>query len=104
MKDAGLQISRDIFVGYSISTQQYFIDDPLGKRLHRSRDVVFRDGKRNPAQHGAGKAMLNEHFYRDVIEEPKPYHTPIEKQPTECQREQPFDNDSALDPPKPKKK
>jgi hypothetical protein len=30
-----------IFVGYSISTTQYFIYDPLAKTLRRFRDVVF---------------------------------------------------------------
>jgi hypothetical protein len=42
---------------------------------------------------------LNEHFYRDVIEEPKPNPTHIEKQPTERQTEESVDEESA---PKPK--
>ena len=57
-----------IFVGYSISTKQYFVYDPLAKTLHRSRDVVFREGKRFTAPNAADEAILNEHFYRDVIE------------------------------------
>jgi len=88
-----------IFVWYSISTKQYFVYDPLAKMLHRSRDVVFKKGKRYTALNAADEAILNEHFYRDVIEEPKP----IEKQPTELQTEEPLDN-SPPDPPKPNKK
>ena len=61
-----------IFVGYGISTKQYFVYDPLAKTLHRSRDVVFREGKRYTAPNAADKAIMTEHFYRDVIEEPKP--------------------------------
>jgi hypothetical protein len=96
-----------IFVGYSISTKQYFVDDPLAKTLHRSRDVVFREGKWYTAPNAADEAILNEHFYSDVIEEPKP--KPIEKQPTrdessERQTEEPLDDDSPPDPPKPKTK
>jgi hypothetical protein len=34
-----------IFIGYSISTKQYFVYDPLANMLHCSRDVVFREGK-----------------------------------------------------------
>jgi hypothetical protein len=45
---------------------------------------------------------LNEHFYRDVIEEPKPKPTPIEKQPTEHQTEESCDDDPPPEPPKPK--
>ena len=94
-----------IFVGYSISTKQYFVYDSLARTLHRSRDVVFREGKRYTAPNAADEAILNEHFYRDVIEDPKP----TEKQPTrdessECQTEEPLDDDSPPDPPKPKKK
>ena len=59
-----------IFVRYSISTKQYFVYDPLAKMLHRSRDVVFKEGKRYTAPNAADQAILNEHFYRDVIEEP----------------------------------
>jgi len=61
--------------------------------------VVFREGKRYTAPNAADEAILNEHFYRDVIEEPK--H--IEKQPTERQTEEPLD-DSPPEPPKPNKK
>jgi hypothetical protein len=92
---------------YNISTKQYFVYDPLAKTLHRSRDVVFREGKRYKAPNAADEAILNEHFYRDVIEEPKP--KPIEKQPTrdessERQTEEQLDDDSPPDPPKPKTK
>jgi len=90
-----------IFVGYSISTTQYFVYDPLARTLHCSRDVVFKEGKRYTAPNAADEAILNEHFYTDVIEEPKP--KPIEKQPTERQTEEPLD-DSPPDPPKAKKK
>jgi len=87
-----------IFIGYSISTKQYFVYDPLARTLHCPRDVVFREGKRYTAPNAADKAILNEHFYREVIVEPKP----IEKQPTECQTEEQLGN-SPPDPPKPKK-
>jgi len=100
-----------IFVGYSISTKQYFVYNPLAKTLHRSRDVVFRDGKRYTAPNAADEAILNEHFYRDVIEEPKPTPTKKESEtspPTgdgnsERQTEESLD-DSPRGPPKPKKK
>ena len=61
-----------IFVAYSILTKQYFVYDPLAKTLHRSRDVVFREGKWYTAPNAADEAILNEHFYRDVIVEPTP--------------------------------
>jgi hypothetical protein len=99
-----------IFVGYSISTKQYFVYDPLARTLHRSRDVVLRGGKRYTAPNAADEAILNEHFYRDVIVEPTPTKKqsetshPIEKQPTERQTEEPLDDDSPPDPPKPMKK
>jgi hypothetical protein len=86
-----------IFVGYSISTKQYFVYDPLARTLHRSRDVVLREGKRYTAPNAADEAILNEHFYRDGIEEPKP----TEKEPTEQQTEESLDDES---PPKLKKK
>jgi hypothetical protein len=81
-----------IFVGYGISTNQYFVYNPLAKTLPRSRDVVFREGKRYTAPNAADEAILNEHFYRDVIVEPTPTKKtsetsqPIEKQPSERQR------------------
>jgi len=53
---------------------------------------------RNTTPNAADKAILNEQLYRDVIEEPKP----TEKQPTERQTEEPLDDDSPPDPPKPK--
>jgi hypothetical protein len=73
-----------IFVGYSISTKQYFIYNPLAKTLHHSLVVVYRDGKRYTTPNAADEAIFNEHFYRDVIEEPKQ----IEKQPRERQTEE----------------
>jgi len=96
-KKLDYRATSGIFFGYSISTKQYFIYDPLAKTLHCSRDVVFREGKRYIAPNAADEAILNEHFYRDVIEEPKP----TEKQPTERQTEESLDDES---PPKPKKK
>jgi hypothetical protein len=32
-----------LFVGYSISTKQFIVYDPLAETLHPFRDVVFRD-------------------------------------------------------------
>jgi len=94
-----------ISIGYSISTNQYFVYNPLAKTHHCSRDVVFREGKLYTAPNAADEAIMNEHFYRDVIEEPKP----TGKQPTgdgnsKCPMQQPLDNDSPLDSPKPTKK
>jgi len=102
-KKLAYRATPGIFVGYSISTQQFFVCDPLAKTLHRSRDVVFREGKQYTAPNDADEAILNEHFYRDVIEEPKPKPKPIEKQPTERQTEESLDDDSPPDPQKPKK-
>jgi len=97
-----------IFVGYIISTEQYFIYDPLDRTLLCSRDVVFREGKGYTALNAADEAILNEHFYRDAIEEPKPTTTKKEcetSQPTgdgnsEHQTEESLDDES---PPKLKK-
>jgi hypothetical protein len=89
-----------IFVGYSIATKQYSVYDPLAKTLHRSRDVGFRDGKRYTAPNAADDAIFNEHFYRDVIEEPKSTET----QPTERQTKESFEDDPPPEPPKPKTK
>jgi len=99
-KKLDFRATPGIFVGYSISIKQYFVYDLLAKTLYRSRDVVFREGKRYSALNAADKAILNDHCYRDVIEQPKP----TEKQPTEHQTEEPLDDDSPPDPPKPKKK
>jgi len=104
-----------IFVGYSISTEQYFVYDPVAKTLHRFRDVICKEGKRYTAPNAADEAILHEHFYRDVIVEPTPTKKQsetsqsIEKPPTgdgnsERQTEEPLDDDLPLDPPKPKKK
>jgi hypothetical protein len=92
-----------IFVGYSVSTKQNFVYDRSATTLHHSRDVVFRDGKRYTAPNAAGEAILNEHHYRDVIEEPKP----TEVQPTSDENskgptKELLDDDSPPDPLKPK--
>jgi hypothetical protein len=115
-KKLNYRATPGIFVGYSISNKQYFVYDALARTLHRSRDVVYREGKRYTAPNAADEVILNEHFYRDVIEEPKPTPTmkesetsqSIEKPPTgdgnsEGQTEEPLDDDSPPDPPKPKK-
>jgi len=62
--------------------------------------VVFREGKRYTAPNAADEAILNEHFYRHVIEEPKP----TEKQPTERQTEESLDDAPPPELPKPKTK
>jgi len=98
-----------IFVGNSISTKPYFVYDPLARMLHCSRDVVFREGKWYTAPNTTDEAIMNEHFYRDVIMEPTPTKKESEtSQPTgdghsERQTEERWD-DSPPDPPKPKKK
>ena len=102
-KKLDYRATPDIFVGYSIWTKQYFVYDPLARTLHSSRDVVFRGGKWYTAPNAADEAILNEHFYRDVIEKPKPKPAHIEKQPTKHQAEEPLDN-SPPDPPKSKMK
>jgi hypothetical protein len=86
------------FVGYSISTNQYFVYHPLARTLNRSRDLIFREGKRYTSPNAADDAILNKHFYRDVIEEPES----TEMQPTECSTEEPL-ADSPPDPLQPKK-
>jgi hypothetical protein len=48
-----------IFLCHSISTKQYFIYDPLAETLHRSSDVVFREGKWYTALNAADDAILN---------------------------------------------
>jgi hypothetical protein len=110
-KKLDYRATAGIFFGYSTSTKQYLVYNPLARPLHPSRDVVLREGKRYTAPHAADEVILNEHFYRDVIEEPKPTPTkkesetsqPIEKQPTERHMEEPLD-DSPPDPLKPNKK
>jgi hypothetical protein len=83
-KKLDYRATPSIFVGYSISTKQYFIYDPLARTLHHSRDMVFREGNWYTAPNAADNAILNQHFYRDVIEEPKPTETP----PTKHQMEE----------------
>jgi hypothetical protein len=83
--------------------------------LHRCRDVVFREEKRYTPLNAADDAILNKHFYRDVIMQSTPTKKQsetsqsMEKPPTgdgnsERQTEEPLDNDSPPDPPKPNKK
>jgi hypothetical protein len=84
-----------IFIGYSILTKQYFVYNPFAKTLHHFRDVEFTEGMGYTAPNAAHKVILNKHFYRDVIEEPKP----TEKQPTrdessKRQTEEPLDDES----------
>jgi len=96
-KKLNYRATPGIFVGYSLSTKQCFVYDPLAKKLHCSRDGVFRERKQYTAPNAADEAILNEHFYRDVIEEPTPSKQsetsqPIEKQPTEHRIEEPLDD------------
>jgi hypothetical protein len=67
--------------------------------------VVFGEGKRYTTPNVADDEILNEHFYRDVIEESKS----TGKQPTrdesyKCQTEESVDDVSPPNPQKPKKK
>jgi len=83
-----------MFVGYSTLTMQYFVYDPLAKMLHRFRDVVFREAKRYTVLNAAEEASLNEHFYRDVSEEPKPtVMQPTRDGSSEHQTAEPLDHD-----------
>ena len=59
--------------------------------------MVFREEKRYTAPNATVEAILDEHFYWDVREEPKP----TQNEPSECQTEESFDDES---PPKPKQK
>jgi hypothetical protein len=52
-KNLNYRATPGIFVGYSISTKQYCVYDPLARTLHRSQDVVFREGKRYIAPNAA---------------------------------------------------
>jgi len=63
---------------------QYFVYDPLAKMLELSRDGVFREGMQYTAPNAAHKAIMNQHFYRDVIMDP----IPIKKQ---SETSQPFE-------------
>jgi len=58
--------------------------------------VLFGEGKWYTTPNAADEVILNEHFYRDVIVEP------TQTQPSERQTEEPLDDDSPPDPPKPK--
>jgi hypothetical protein len=99
-----------IFVGYGISTTQYFVYDLSATMLHHFRDVIFRAGTRNTAPNAAHEAFLNDHFYRDVIVESTLSKKQCEtSQPTgdgncKCQTVEPLENNSPPDPSKPKTK
>jgi hypothetical protein len=54
------------------------------------------------APNAANKAIMNKHFYRNVIEEPK--STPIEKQSNERQTKESLDDDPPPEPTNPNKK
>jgi hypothetical protein len=101
-KKLDYRVSPAIVGGYSILTKQYFVYDPLARTLHCSQDVVFREGKQYSAPNATDEVILIEHFYRDIIQEPKP----AEKQPTRDEKseghlEEPLDDESH---PKPKQK
>ena len=74
----GYRAAPGMFIGYSISTTLYFVYDSQAKTLLCYRDVGLRDGMRYTAPTAADDAMLNEHFSREVIKNPKP----TEKKPT----------------------
>jgi len=88
-----------MFVGCSISTKHYIVSNPLAKTLHWSGDVILREGNRYTVPNAADQSILNELFYRDVGEEPKP----IEMQPTEGQTEESLHDNPPPEPLKPKK-
>jgi hypothetical protein len=98
-KKLDYKATPDIVVRYIISTKQYFVHDTLARTLHHSRHVVLREGKGYAASNTADKVFLNWHFYRAVVEEPKPTPTkkdsettqPVYKQPTEFQMQKPLD-------------
>ena len=58
-----------IFVGYSVTTKQYQVYDPLAKQMHFSRDVVFREDRRYTAPTPLDEKILSSHLYRDVMPE-----------------------------------
>jgi hypothetical protein len=77
----------------------------LAKTLHYSSDVVFSEGKRHTAPNAADEAIFNEHFYRDVIEEPEPkWKRLTTDEQAEHQTEEPLHDDSPPDRPKQKTK
>jgi hypothetical protein len=57
------RVTHSIYVGYSISTKQFFVYYPLLNTLHRSRDVVSSNGKRYRESHAADKEIMNKQFY-----------------------------------------
>jgi hypothetical protein len=84
---------------------QYFVCDPQAHTLHRSRDVVFRERKRYTASNAADEAILDEHFYRDVIKDSKPAGKQLTRdESSESQMQEPLDDNSPPDPPQPKTK
>jgi len=85
-----------ILVRYSISTKHSFLYDLSAKPFHRSRDVVFREPRQYSAPSEADGEIMNEHFYRDVLKEPKP----TGKEPSERQTEESLYDESPLKPKK----
>jgi hypothetical protein len=93
-KKLDYRATPDICLGYIISTRHSVVYDPLAKTLHRSRDVVLREGKGYTAVNAADEAILNAHVYRDVIEEPKPTKMlPTRDESSQLQTEEPLDDD-----------
>jgi len=73
--------------------------------VHHSRDVAFREGKQYTAPNAADEVILNEHFYSDVIEEPKPTGKQCTRDDSsEPLSEKPLDNDLPPDSLNPMKK
>jgi hypothetical protein len=102
-KEAGLRPTPGRIVGYSISTKQYFVYDPRAKPLPRSRDVVFRHWKRYTAPNADDEVILNLHFYRDFLEQPKPTEQqPPRNENSWRQTEELLESDSPLALPKPR--
>jgi len=107
-KKLGYSATPSMLGRYCLLTKQYFIYDQLAKTHQCSRDIILREGKRYTAPDAADEAILNEHFYRDVIDEPKPKPTKMESETTwpngdgntERQLEEPLEDKS---PQKPKK-
>jgi hypothetical protein len=71
-KKLNYRATPGIVFGYNISTKRYFVYDPLTRMVHLSQHRVFREGTGYTAPNAADEVFLNNHFYRDIIEEPKP--------------------------------
>ena len=63
----GCRATPGIFVGYSATTKQYQVYDPVAKQLHLSRDVVFRENRRYTAPYPDDEGVLRSHFYREIL-------------------------------------